>query len=402
MASVKKILMAATALTFMSGVAYSADGNEQYSDQSGTNNSIIVEQSGSNNQAGSSTTEMTQQGFRNQLSITQSGDNNDIGLNSNANGGAAGIFQNSNRTGADANQITIEQSSDGNVVGAISQNSGGTNTFLGRNIVDITQGGAGANTIGSMTQSRGSSSGNTADITQTGTLNNIARVYQRTTQGGNQTNRLTVNMSGDNNGNGVLSGAASVSGAQSSTLIQGDLTGQARDSFADLSISGDNNQFGVSQYGQSNTVGNLVISGNANQLGVNQNGSRNALALSTISGNNNNIGLDQDGQDNMATINISGDFNGGGTLAGAAGTLAAANGLVSGLIKQDGLNNQSSLAITSSDNNQFAFLQDGNDNVIVGNVSGAGSNSATMVQIGGNNTSNFSQSGAGNMVSVNQ
>ena len=101
-------------------------------------------------------------------------------------------------------------------------------------------------------------------------------------------------------------------------------------------------------------------------------------------------------------VKISGDFNGGGMPAGVAGTLASANGLVGGLIKQDGLRNDASLTITNSNDNQAAYLQDGNDNTIVGSISGVGDNSATVVQLGDSNMANFTQIGGSNIVAISQ
>ncbi len=399
------ILAASTALTVLiGGAAQAADDNESYVDQAGTGNSASISQSGSDNDAGLSSLRIRQEDFRNRLTIVQSGDGNGAGTE------AGGILQKSNRDGVDGNQMSIEQISSGNVVGAASQISAGTNTSLQRNILNIRQGdagdllGSGGNRISSVVQWRQSSRGNEANLTQSGSQNVIALVsqYSPSAGGGNNRNVMTVLMSGDDNGGGTLTGASALAGATASSLIQGDAVTRASQSSINLTISGDTNQYGITQYGDQNSVGSVLISGSGNQLGISQNGNRNGLALSTIAGTGNTIGLDQDGDDNVATVIVGGNSNGGGTLAGEAGTLAAANGLVSGLVKQDGLNNQATLSITTSDNNQFAFLQDGNGNVVDGAIGGGGSNSATVVQIGNTNTSIFTQSGSSNVVAISQ
>ncbi len=402
---ISTILAASTALAVLTGsTAWAADDNESYVDQNGSGNSASISQSGSDNDAGASSLRIRQENFRNLLTIVQSGDGNDAGTE------PGGVVQTSNRSGVDGNQMSVEQLSDGNVVGAASQVSTGTNTNLQRNILNIRQGdagdllGSGGNRISSVVQWRQSSRGNEANLTQSGSQNVIALVsqYSPSAGGGNNRNVMTVLMSGDDNGGGALTGAAALAGATASSLIQGDVGTRASRSFIDLTISGDTNQYGIAQYGDQNSVGSVLISGSGNQLGIAQSGNRNGLALSTIAGTGNTIGLDQDGDDNVATLNVGGNSNGGGTLAGAAGTLAAANGLVSGLVKQDGLNNQATLSITTSDNNQFAFLQDGNGNVVDGSIGGVGSNSATVVQIGDTNTSIFTQTGSSNIVAISQ
>ena len=132
-----------------------------------------------------------------------------------------------------------------------------------------------------------------------------------------------------------------------------------------------------------------------------QTGDGNEMTISQI-GNRNFTHVEQS-DNNTAVIDIAGNRNGGGTLAGDAGVLASAHGLNSGDVIQKGLgSNDAHLTISSSNDNQFAFLQDGSGNNIVGTVSGGGSNSATVVQVGASNMTNFNQSGAGNMVTATQ
>jgi hypothetical protein len=410
-------LASATALGLMLGTASAGSNNEAVLSQTGTANSASVTQSGDGNKAGAAGRAMTQVDFRNQLTIVQSGNSNSAGTGVSTTAGAGdGIYQISNRPGVDANSISIQQLSDGNTVGAVSQVSTGTPATTQRNTVLIKQGdaanlsGSGGNTINSITQWRQSSRGNRADIEQSGAGNLIDRISQvsPTSGGGSNQNEMIVRMSGDENGVLALSGAAAASGATSSSLIQGDFTKRGSRNYISLTISGDDNRFGITQYGDLNTVGSVNITGSESQLGVYQDGNGNALVLSTIGGTGNHVGLRQQGDANTATVNITGDYNGGGVLAGVAGGLAGNTGstfhptLQSGLIVQLGNTNSASLTVTNSNDNQFAFLQEGNLNTISGSMAGTGSNSAAVAQMGNQNTANFAQNGSGNIAAIKQ
>ncbi|MBL4918890.1 hypothetical protein [Szabonella alba] len=419
----KRVLYTTTCLLLISTTGALADNNEAWLDQSGTANVALIQQTGADNDAGSNAQNIRQVNQRNQLTILQGGSGNAIGLEANSNGGEAGIYQISNRDGVNGNIIDIEQASDSNTVGAISQTSTGTMSNLQRNTVNIEQSGGNGNRVGSVQQWRQSSRGNFTDIAQTGASNTIERVsqYSPSSGGGNARNELNVTMSGDDNGNGVLTGAADMSGAIASTLIQGEAAKRGSNNRATLIISGNTNQFGVTQYGDQNTVGTLTISGDLNEVGTYQDGSLNVIAVAEVDGTFNNVGVEQIGTSNSGSVDISGNSNGllmrqiGGTniatamitgndngwnqsLSGNAGLVAG--GMPSGLIEQIGDNNTAHLAVTG-DMNAFALSSFGAGNTINGSVTGD-SNQVAVVQAGDMNTANFTQIGNGNNAGILQ
>jgi hypothetical protein len=319
----------ATALALLMGTAYAGGNNEAYLYQDGAFNSASVDQSGgSDNDAGSAAQNIIQRRTNdpdqtgdtlksNVLTIEQSGSHNAIGLGVNGNnfGHAAGVYQDEDYSqtshwGSQKNIIDIIQSSDHNTVGAVSQY---TATHVGNNSLTVTQGGGGFNIVGSVSQHRTQTTENVAVIDQTGDHNTVARVEQYARLigvPGATKNDLDVKMSGANNGNGALTGFALGSGAQSSTLIQGGPGAlAARGSYAHLDISGDDNQFGVTQYGERNSVGTLTILGDSNEVGTYQQGNDNTIALAQVGGLGNNIGIRQTGNDNLATTIVDGDDN---------------------------------------------------------------------------------------------
>lgn len=437
----KITLASATALGLLAGSALAGDDNKSYVSQQGDFNKALIEQdSGNDNQAGSATRNITQVGStaniqaikNNELEITQSGNSNSVGLDANTNTfGSSGIYQRQAYTGTSSyasskNIIDIDQTSDGNRVGAVSQH---TATHVGDNKLVIVQRGLGNNTVGSVSQYRTQTTQNVVDIDQAGQNNTIARVEQYVTAYGGgaaeQANRFIVSMTGNNNGNAQLGGAAAASGAQSSTLIQGSPANPARDNYANLTISGDNNQFGVSQYGVTNTVGNLIISGDGNQVGTYQSGNRNTVSLAEVGGHGNDIGIRQVGDDNLAgaTVNgndnrisakqdgdnnnisalVTGNNNGAGVFTDlAASALASGAGLFSGDLSQIGSNHNINLTISSSQN-QFAFLQtNGSSNELTATISGGNSNQAVGVQNGSDNVATLTQAGGGNVAVFQQ
>lgn len=432
----------ATALGLLAATAWAGDGNKSYVSQQGDFNKAFINQNaGNNNQAGSAARTITQVGStqniqstkNNELEITQSGNSNSVGLDANANsfGNSSGIHQRQAYGGTSSyassrNVIDIDQTSDGNRVGAVSQY---TATHVGDNKLLIVQRGLGNNTVGSVSQYRTQTTQNVANIDQAGQNNTIARVEQYVNGYGGpaaeQANRFIVSMTGNNNGNSQLSGAAAASGAQSSTLIQGSPANPARDNYASQTISGNDNQFGVSQFGVSNTVGNLLISGNDNQVGTYQRGNRNTVSLAEVGGHGNDIGIRQTGDDNLAgtTVDgndnrlaakqdgannvisalVAGNNNGGGLFTDlGASTLASGAGLTSGDLSQIGSNNNIGLTVSSSQN-QFAFLQsNGNGNQLSATIGGGNGNQAVGVQSGSNNTATLNQTGGSNVAVFQQ
>ena len=367
-------------------------------------------------------------GIYNTLNINQSGSNNKVGLGTaNANQfGSPGVSQTIGYASTTGNYharnlIEIEQSARDNTIGSVSQDSQ-THGFSAANAVGnsakITQSGVG-NTVGSVSQQRSQTTKNFATITQSGNGNVLNRVQQITNKhdgafdtANPNANRIDATFSG--NGNGVLGWStgrgAAVSGAVSSALIQG--TNQQQGTTGNrisLNISGNNNAFGVTQTGTFNATGTVLISGSSNELGVSQSGNYNTLALSAIGGNQNVIGLKQSGDSNFATINVSGDRNVGYNAfsGGFAGSLALSASLTAGLLEQSGTSNQVTLNVSGGNDNIFASRQDNSGlagavgNIIDATQSGD-SNNAAVVQLGSNNNAGLTQSGSGNCASFSQ
>ncbi|WP_216641196.1 hypothetical protein [Oceaniglobus roseus] len=277
------------------------------------------------------------------------------------------------------------------------------------------------NHIGSVAQVREASSGNTLDVTQRGGQNRIQRISQYTTGTDNQTNTLTVTMSGLLNGSAQpwSGGPAAQTGAEASALFQGQAGAQAQGSNATLVIGGEFNRFGTAQYGQGNTIAMLTMSGGMNEAGIYQVGTGNRVGSANVSGSDNRLGIRQNGTENRVEADVGGSFNGLlvdqiGTDNDADVTIdgerngwdrsfggdAAALGLQPGLIAQDGIGNVASLTVDGSWN-VFAFDQDGDGNRIEGRQDGD-SNQVAIAQSGNHNLVNFTQIGGFNTAAVRQ
>lgn len=323
-------------------------------------------------------------------------------------------------TGGAVNTIVIEQTgeqsgwyggqpysgqSSGNKVQTARQNGSG-------NSLDVTQDGMGIlggynnaqmtgpnNEVGMASQLGDS---NTATVTQSGYNNFINRMAQDST-GEATGNTVMVSITGTSNGRASLEGGALASGATSSEILQ---TGAGND--VKLTITADNNRFGITQTGDRNEVGEITITGNDNQVGVNQLGNDNALGLSTVSGMGNEIGVKQTGDFNLATVNISGSFNGDGSAAFGGPAAEAAAGRQSGLIEQISptgtlLADRNSVSLNiSTDTNQFSLYQNGQQNTIMGTVNTGGMNQVAVAQVGNDNAASFVQSGQGNNIGISQ
>jgi hypothetical protein len=450
----------ATALGLVMASGAFANENEAYLLQDGTNNSASVTQNSSattGNQAGTSTDAVNQTGSDNVLVILQNGDNGQIGVKTGTDEyhtpPSYGIqyilnYQGVNQTssGAGSNTASLTQNGNGSVIGQLQQTS--TGKALG-NSATVTQ--TGANTINHIFQTQNSADvGNAVNATQSGSGNVIDRIDQKGS-GGGANNTINVNIGGSNNGTMDLGGTAPfyssrawVSGATQSALIQnnyGNLNGvilpaTVSGNSINLTINGSDNQYGMTQKGSDNATGTVTINGSSNTFGSYQAGQGNLIGAGNIDGSSNDVGvwqigstntatvsvlafgsdsnelsIAQQGIDNDATVNITGNNNGGGALGGVAGTLAAANpaSLFRGTIVQGSSlasqDNNATLTIVGN-NNAFAIASLGSDNTVTGNIgSGGGSNnnSAAVLQSGNNNTASFSQAGAGsNSVAISQ
>jgi hypothetical protein len=211
----KITLVASTALTLSMGTAF-AQNNDAYIAQYGAGNAALIQQPGNNNDAGKSSAKLTQitlpwGGDGNDLDIMQSGNGNEIGM--------SGFVQTSGNQ--NSNKADITQSSNNNKVGRVLQTTGGFGGgFQSGNDLTILQEGGNNNAVNEVYQTRIGKYGNIADVTMTGAGNTIDKISQYT-QGNTGENRITATISGNNNGNGWLSGNAWSSGAGSNDLIQG-------------------------------------------------------------------------------------------------------------------------------------------------------------------------------------
>jgi hypothetical protein len=367
------------------GVAL-ADDNVLHIVQNGTTNAGDIVQSGLGNQAGTIALPLEQNGVFDDLVLTQSGDDNTIGL------GGRGLVQTGTAStdGSPANSATILQNSDGNVIGELVQTTLGVHGTTG-NTLGITQDKKGTNTIGSAVQVQDSgAAANVAEITQTGFRNWIDQVSQHTTSG-EADNHIVLTVTGDDNGidTGSLAGAGSLavlarsSGAAPSQIRQdGDLSGGAQN-VTRLAITGDFNQFGVTQLGVDNSVAES-ITGSGNSFGTYQQGEHNQIASGGIAGDGNDLGIRQLGSSNIATAVLnwsSSDNEVGIGQIGDSNTADLAmkgdHGLVG--ISQDGRGHVASID-TVGDRNVILAMQ-----VNAGRTSSVGDSLTVSVNGDGNN-----------------
>lgn len=434
----KLALSTATALGLLMGGAWAGDSNTAYTNQDGSSNSIRIEQDAGTggNDVGLLGAPILQKGNSNSFSETQqlgggfSRGNNDIV--------AAKQLGNSNSFGStysnNAGNNTIQnvlQYGDSNYISITrnNQRSGFIGTVVQGN--DESESAGGNKNFLSITQSTGTNppftAGNTVEVVRQIGSNN-GRSSVNANNGGT---RISQSGSGNLIQESIIEGSNNnASGSLFNTevhrisqkgLDNGSISSIARTTgsggnYIHVSQDGTANQFDLRQGVNVNSTGNEITAdqlGNDNDVKGRQEGSYNIITSSQI-GNNNFVDVLQRQNDNTATVLVTGNDNGRGTLTGA-GVLLGRLGdgayklntgiytsLSSGQIIQDGLNNTASLIITSSDGNQFAFLQLGNDNGITGTVSGSGSNSATLTQVGNSNVSNFNQAGGSNTMSVSQ
>ena len=463
----KTILGTSTALALLAttGVAIAAN-NEAFIDQSGDGNSASVTQNVlaiTGNQAGSSADHMSQTGANNSLVIIQDGDGGQIGVKSGTDayftpdhpysGGVPqfsityqGIEQTS--SGLASNGALLTQHGTGSVIGEVKQTASGS--MLG-NTATVTQ--TGANTVNHLWQIQNVDAvSNVITVTQTGSGNVIDRIDQKASGAGIGNNTITVNMSGSDNGTMDLtalapfySSRAWAMGATQSALIQNNygsthgvaVPGMVAGNIINLTITGDNNQYGLTQKGSDNSAGLVTISGDSNIFGSYQAGQTNVISAGDIQGNYNDVGIwqigttntatvsilgatsdanglsiAQQGTSNDATVQITGSGNGNASFTGVSATLVSTNAtlLGKGVIAQGAdvdLSHDNTANLTIyGDTNAFAISSLGSGNLVTGNVGSssadADNNSAAVLQVGDNNTATFTQNGTGNAVAISQ
>jgi len=372
----RALVLAAAASPFLPPALAFADNNFLNIIQDGDTHNGVVTQTGVGNQAGTTDLPVHQEGVFDDLILTQSGDNNNIGTAT----PGRGLLQNGTASidGSAANAATIVQNSNGNHIGELVQTTLGTHPITG-NTLAVTQdfgangGPSGNNTIGSIEQVQDNGqSANFAAIVQTGARNWLAGLSQRTTSGDGD-NRVTATFTGNDNGsapgnsralNGVgpLAVLARSSGATASSILQGDdLSGGAGNAI-DLAVTGDYNQFGLTQLGTDNSVGGAIITGSSNSLGTYQSGDHNQITSGGIAGDSNDLGIRQVGSANLisAILNWSSSDNSVGIGQFGQGNWAnlalKGNGGIVGL-SQNGANHLATIQ-TVGNGNLVLAIQD--------------------------------------------
>lgn len=405
-----KLLAGAAALALTTGIAF-ADDNVADSSQSGSDNDVLIEQnSGSLNEAAieqdgdGNDTNILQTGDRNIAARTsapllQDGDDNEIDVVQSGNVNRVGTRGFRNDQLGDGNVLDVDQTSNSNTVGEFRQES--TASTGGSNTLTILQEGGDRNFVGTAFQTNTGGSDNTGDIAQSGARNYLDSLSQTGSD-----NTINAEFTGDRNGAdgatignpavGSLSGVAAATGAASSALTQ-----DGAGNMIDLLITGDDNQFGVSQTGNDNTVGTLTVTGNDNDLGIVQgdatSGDRNEVALGTVEGDGNNIGVLQTNDDNFAQIDLIGfsddnvvDIEQQGKFGGSGNAVVSIEGTFNG-----GDNNAVEILQQSSGDAMVGINGDRNDvrvrqfnteiaNITIGSGSGEGDgNFLDVVQANG-------------------
>ncbi|MEP9374467.1 hypothetical protein [Mesorhizobium sp. KR1-2] len=408
---------------------FTDDNNERFSlFQYGDYNKLGVTQTGNGNnvgwEAGNSNNPFSQQvtwdAAGDGPGVKQTGNKNELTIDQNAVGYVGGnMVGNVRQTGSPSasaltNSLKIDQKARGNYVGFVKQNNNGSGTDAAQaNKITITQNGNagnGRNHIYNVTQI---GTVNTIGVEQVGEWNQVRKAEQD-----GSGNKITLSLTGRFNGatrnesgaSLALMNGAGAAGASASQVVQ-----RGNDNIVGYSANGNDNAFGFYQNntgGSGNVATNISINGDRNHLGVYQNGQGNQLKLADIRDSDNVLGIKQTGDFNVASVDMSGNMNGGFsgfTSGGAAGVLAAsplANGrLTAGLLVQQGNGNDVSLTVSGGSNNVFASLQDngatGTRNTITATQTGS-SNQAAVIQLGNMNTSVVSQVGNQNNASISQ
>lgn len=394
---------------------------QQGTDATAANNNLLtIVQSGSNNRAGAITggNGIRQSGNGNTLALTQSSDGNYVNRVTQSGGSTATITQ----QGGDDNVLTVLslsrpgssattlQNGDGNWIGPLANRSGtgaGAEFASDNGVLIVTQDGD-HNRIGQIQVIANGSVSNDVSITLTGDDNQL-RSIQQTYLTGNVGgyNDVTLTVTGSrNNAGAAAAGVDAVSslyrvyggfspgsfaaelalgndgsGSDPATGIDhGSIRQRGTGNVVAFGLTGDDNQFGISQWGSTNDLNAAGLVGNLNDIGVLQAGNANVLDLILL-GDGNDLGANQSGS-NAATLDVSGDQNSvgifqTGTNAGTISLIGGGNQLEirQGLDGATGGDNTANLAVVG-DGNRLALDQQGSNDAdidIFGNDNNSGS-----------------------------
>lgn len=399
----------AAALALLAGAGALASDNVSHLSQNGDLNAALIDQSaGDGNHAGAAGLAVRQNGRQNRLGFEQSGDGNEIG----AEGG--GFLQQSNR-----NTATITQSSNDNKVIEVLQTgmtSGIGGEALRRNTLSITQQGGNGNVVETVVQTRTRPAldifgltdglrGNEATIVQDGTGNRVGLLSQTGRSNdaylsfdGNRNDARSIQSGAGNDAHVDVTGSWNFIRIEQESLVLGNA--------ATIRIVDGNANFArVSQAGSNEAL--ITIEGNANAVSLDQSGSNEAAV--SVEGHFNFVAASQAGVGNSIDVTVRGHGNNapwlGGFSDGAHRSFAQQAGIAPGDIVQQGLFNSVDYDLgggpLSSNNNRFAFSQEGLGNRISGSTTGS-NNQAVVVQSGMHNFTSFVQVGNANIIGVNQ
>ena len=292
----------------------------------------------------------TQSGIGNDGKVIQGpGDNNALGT------AALAATQD-----GDANALEIEQSGDDNEIG--------------------TEGGGFLQT----------SNRNTAIITQSSSENSVRQVTQTgidATAGGETLRRNTLRITQETGDGNIISGVAQTRSVEANTAA--------------------GNSAVLTQTGQANIIGSATGASNA----FVQNGYAQSAVLTQTGTGNIVDSVAQTGPDNTLTVAFTGTGNGTADFTVPTAITGAWNGLTQGAIVQNssfagaGIGDGNRLNFTATaDDTRFGFSQTGNRNIILGSISGGGSqaNETGVVQLGDDNDAGFTVFGSTNQLYIQQ
>ncbi|KTR07590.1 hypothetical protein NS365_03155 [Aureimonas ureilytica] len=373
----KTTLLAATALTFLTGAALAGDNNRTFVFQgdavgSGAtvrNNGAFITQQGGDNQAGSEANYMLQNGRDSNISIDQSGDENLVGVS------GRGVEQ----YGA-LNALGVIQSSNSNEVGQVIQEGtlGGNET---RNRLNIIQQGSGENKVLDVLQRKSEyGNENRSSVTQNGSKNIVWQIEQK-----GAGNTSTLDQSGT--GNYIYE----IQVGKNNTDI---VTQTGTDNTADIKAVGNANETTVVQYGQGGdayvTSGDTGLASNNNVVRIDQgvNGTGDKAYIGLYGSDRNNVDLRQDGA-NDTQVQLSGgrenqlyiDQNFGGSALTSTATVEGKNSSYNTLEARQLKNSKLTLTLNNANSNGVYSYQNGQSIAVV-NLDGSSYNKVGLTQVG--------------------
>ncbi|WP_062223549.1 hypothetical protein [Aureimonas sp. D3] len=377
----KTTLLAATALTFLTGAALAGDNNRTFVFQgdavgSGAtvqNNGAFITQQGGNNQAGSEANYMLQNGRDSNISIDQSGNKNLVGVS------GRGVEQYGAR-----NALGVIQSSNSNEVGQVIQEGtlGGNET---RNRLTIIQQGSGENKVLDVLQRKSEyGNENRSSVTQNGTKNKVSLIEQK-----GAGNTSTIDQSGT--GNNIFEYQI---GKNNTDIVTQTGTGNK----ANIKAVGNANETTVLQYGRGGdayvTSGDKGLASNNNVVRIDQgvNGTGDKAYIGLYGSDRNNVDLRQDGA-NDTQVQLSGgrenqlyiNQNFGGSALTSTATVEGKNSSYNTLEATQFKDSKLTLTLDNANSNGVYSYQDGQSIAVV-NLDGSSYNKVGVTQTGDDHT----------------